>query len=294
MCLDHKKRSIAENMIRSMRDNDVVSKFFQPKGEREASQFVTLFGKNPKALQLQRTGIEDLYRQKVVDAVTGEVSPAKHAAFMRDYARPLDIMDAAGMNLNTRLDVINKDATRLIKINDMAAANNIKLDPPLPAGANADAVLRRVQDLTKGLSPQQLNDVSAVARDVLREQYYNTLATAGGAPKGGANLATQELKSVGIPAPSLLSVPITIFNTVVKKLAGKMDDKIAAEIGRELSNPALTAQMIEKAIGRIQPSPGGALRATSEQVIAASRPGMGAAINALRGGNENQNRLAPQ
>jgi len=274
--------------------DDVVSKFFQPKGEREASQFITLFGKNPKALQLQRTGIEDLYRQKVVDAVTGEVSPAKHAAFMRDYARPLDIMDAAGMNLKTRLDVINKDATRLVKINDMAAANNIKLDPPLPAGANADAVLRRVQDLTKGLSPQQLNDVSAVARDVAREQYYNTLATAGGAPKGGANLATKELKSVGIPAPSLLSVPITIFNTVVKKLAGKMDDKIAAEIGRELSNPALTAQMIEKAIGRIQPPPGGALRATSEQVIAASRPGMGAAINALRGDNKNQNRLAPQ
>ena len=275
--------------------DDVVSKFFQPKGEREASQFVALLGNNPKALYLQRTGIEDLYRQKVVDAVTGEVLPAKHAKFMQDYARPLDIMDAAGMNLKARLEIVNKDATRLAKIQDLAAANNIKLDPPLPAGANADAVLRRVRDLTQGLSPQQLNDVSAVARDVAREQYYNTLAAAGGATKGGAKLATKELKSVGLPTPSLLSVPVTIFNAVVKKLAGKMDDKVAAEIARELSSPALTAQMIEKAMGKIQTPPGRILQ-TAQQVApaisAAARTGMGAAgVNQLAP-QENQNRLA--
>ena len=275
--------------------DDVVSKFFQPKGEREASQFVALFGQNPKAMQLQRAGIEDLYRQKVVDAVTNEVSPAKHAAFMRDYARPLDIMDAAGMNLKARLDIVNKDATRLVNIRDLAAANNIKLAPPLPAGANADAVLRRVQELTKGLSPRQLADVSAVARDVAREQYYNTLAAAGGVPKGGAKLATKELKSIGLPAPSLLSVPLTIFNAVVKKLSGKMDEKVAAEIARELSNPALTAQMIEKAMGKIQTPPGVVLRAAQQAapgISATARVGMGAAgVNQLAP-QESQNRLA--
>jgi len=282
--------------------DDVVSKFFQPKGEREASQFVTLFGQNPKAIQLQRAGIEDLYRQKVVDAVTGEVSPAKHAAFMRDYARPLDIMDAAGMNLKTRLEVVNKDATRLVKIQDMAAANNIKLDPPLPAGANADAVAGRLQKLTQGLTPQQLNDVSAVARDVAREQYYNTLVAAGGAAKGGAKLATETAKSVGVPTPSFLSVPLTVFNTVVKRLAGKLDAKLEMEIARELSNPALTAQAIEQALAKTQPLPGGALRAAQKaipgfsaiapmmpQVGATIRPGMGATINALSKNNENRN-----
>ena len=275
--------------------DDVVSKFFQPKGEREASQFVALFGQNPKALQLQRAGIEDLYRQKVVDAVTGEVSPASHAKFVNDYARPLDIMDAAGMNLRTRLEVINKDAARLAKIQSLAKANNIKLDPPLPAGASADAVTQRVRELTQGLSPQQLNDVSAVARDVAREQYYNTLATAGGAPKGGAKLVTGELKSAGIPLPSLLSVPITIFNAVVKRLAGKMDDKVAAEIARELSSPALTAQMIEKAMGKIQPAPGRVLRGaqqTAPVLGATLRPGMGAAVANQLAPQENQNNLA--
>jgi hypothetical protein len=271
--------------------DDVVSKFFQPKGEREASQFVTLFGKNPDAMLLQRTGVEDLYRQKVVDAVTGEISLAKHAAFMRDYARPLDIMDAAGMNLKTRFDVIQADAARLAKIQDLAAANNIKLRDPLPAGANADAVARRVQELTKGLSPRQLADVSAVARDIARENEYYILAAAGGVTKGGSKLATGELKNIGIPTTALLSRGVAIFNSVVKKLSGKIDEKLATELGRELSNPAVTANLIEKSLATMKPPPGRALRAT--QLVSDSvRPGMGAAINALRGDEENQNNLA--
>ena len=271
--------------------DDVVSKFFQPKGEREASQFVTLFGKNPDAMLLQRTGIEDLYRQKVVNAATGEISLANHATFMRDYARPLDIMDAAGMNLKTRLDVIQKDAARLVKIQDMAAANNIKLRDPLPAGANADAVTRRVQNLTKGLSPRQLADVSAVARDIARENEHYLLATAGGVTRGGANLATEELKNVGIPTAALMSRPITIFNSIVKRLSGKIDEKLAMELGRELSNPAVTASLIEKSLATMKPPPGRALRATQLISDSLAPAGMGAAINALRGNEENQNSL---
>jgi hypothetical protein len=164
-----------------------------------------------------------------------------------------------------------------------------------------------LQRLTQGLTPQQLNDVSAVARDVAREQYYNTLAAAGGVPKGGAKLATEAAKSVGVPTPALLSVPLTIFNTVVKRLAGKMDKKLEMELARELSNPALTAQIIEQAMAKMQPPPGGALRAAQKaipgfssvapmvqqlapQVGATLRPSTGATVNALRGGdNKNQN-----
>jgi hypothetical protein len=83
------------------------------------------------------------------------------------------------------------------------------------------------------------------------------------------------------------------------------------EIARELSNPALTAQAIEQALAKMQPPPGGALRAAQKaipgfgavapmvqqiapQVGATLRPGMGATINALRGDEQSQNRLAPQ
>ena len=106
-------------------------------------------------------------------------------------------------------------------------------------------------------------------------------------------------------------MPLTIFNSVVKRLAGKLDAKLEMEIARELSNPALTAQAIEQAMAKMQPPPGGALRAAQKaipgfgavapmvqqiapQVGATLRPGMGATINALRGDDKNQNRLAPQ
>jgi hypothetical protein len=53
-----------------------------------------------------------------------------------------------------------------------------------------------------------------------------------------------------LPFPHLLSTPITIFNNVVKRLSGQMDDKVALELARELSSPALAADAIEKAMAR--------------------------------------------
>lgn len=226
----------------------VIKTFFRPQGEREATQFVDMFGKNPDAMRIARTGIEDLYRQKVVDATTGMVNPAKHAQFMKDYGRPLGILDDAGMNVTTRLDVVGKDAQRLARVEEMAKASGNKLAPPLPAGSNAMAVEKRIGELTKDLTPQQLSAVDAVRKDLLREAEYERLVRAGGGAIGGGDIATQAGKSIGMPFPSLLSTPITLFNSVAKKLMLKMDDKLAMEIARELTSPAIAAQSIEKAM----------------------------------------------
>ncbi len=226
----------------------VIKTFFRPQGEREALQFVDMFGKNPDAMRIARTGIEDLYRQKVVDATTGMVNPAKHAQFMKDYGRPLGILDDAGMNVTTRLDVVGKDAQRLARVEEMAKASGNKLAPPLPAGANAMAVEKRIGELTKNLTPQQLSAVDAVRKDLLREAEYERLVRAGGGTIGGGDIATQAGRTIGIPTSSFLSVPLTIFNSVAKRLMLKMDDKLAMEIARELTSPAIAAQSIEKAM----------------------------------------------
>lgn len=226
----------------------VIKTFFKPQGEREATQFVDMFGKNPDAMKIARTGIEDLYRQKVVDATTGMVNPAKHAQFMKEYGRPLGILDDAGMNVTTRLDVVGKDAQRLARVEQMAKESGNKLAPPLPAGSNAMAIEKRIGDLTKNLTPQQLSAVDAVRKDLLREAEYERLVKAGGGTIGGGNIATEAGKKAGLPFPSLLSTPITLFNSVAKKLMLKMDDKLAMELARELTNPALAAQSIEKAM----------------------------------------------
>jgi len=230
--------------------DDVVGKYFQPKGEREAEQFITMFGKDPNALKVTKAGIEDLYRQKVVDAATGRVNMTKHATFMKDYARPIALMDDAGMGLRKGFDAIGADAARLSRIQELIDKTGNKLRPPLPPGSNAMLVEKRIAEITKNLPPEQLRAVNAVRDDLAREAEYVRLAQLGGAGTQGTALATKTAKEGGLPAPSLLSVPITIFNNVVKRLALKMDDKLALEIARELTNPALAAQSIEQATNR--------------------------------------------
>ena len=240
-----KQTSLKETKIKP---EDVVSKYFQPKGESEAKDFLRLFGKNADAMKIARTGIEDLYRREVTDAA-GRVTTDSHASFMKKYAEPLKILDDAGMNITQRVGVVAKDAARLAKIEELAKASGNKLGPPLPAGANSLAVEKRIGELTKGFTPDQLSHVNAVRDDLIREGDYQRLVKSGA--EAGADLrslASKAGREMGLPLPNFISVPITIFNNVVKRLALRMDDKIALEIARELTNPAIAANQIEAAM----------------------------------------------
>ena len=237
-----KRTSLGEGKIRP---EDVINRYFTPNGESEARQFTQLFGNNPDALKVARAGIEDVYRKKVVE---GGMS---HSNFLKDYGRTIDIYDNAGLNLRQRFDVLSKDADRLAKIDAMAKASGNKLSPPLPPGSNALAVEKRIGELTQGLDNRQLTAVNSVRDDLAREAEYQRLAAAGS--KGGAAFegAAKAGKETGLaPAPSILSMPITIYNAVVKKLLGIVDDKLAMELAREMLNPAVTAESIQKALRR--------------------------------------------
>jgi|694.fasta_scaffold08706_16 hypothetical protein len=228
--------------------DDVIKTYFQPKGEREAQQFVTMFGKNADATRVARAGIEDLYRREVTDAA-GRVTPDAHAKFLKKYADPIRILDGAGMSLSPRLDAVAKDAARLAKIELLAASSQNKLAPPLPPGSNALAIEKRISELTKGFTPQQLSHVNSVRDDLLREGNYQRLVDAGAKTDIKVRgLGTETGREIGLPLPNFLSVPITIFNNTFKKLALRMDDKIAMEIAREMTSPAKAADMVESAM----------------------------------------------
>jgi hypothetical protein len=211
---------------------------------------------------------------------------------MKKYAEPLKILDDAGMNITQRIGVVAKDAARLAKIDELAKASGNKLAPALPAGANALAVEKRIGELTKNFTPQQLAHVNAVRQDLLREGEYQRLVKSGAA--AGADirsLASKTGRELGLPLPNFLSVPITILNNTVKRLALRMDDKIALEIARELTNPAIAAEQIEAAMK---------LQATR----AAATPGAGTALGigatralgaemSRRAEPSNENALAP-
>jgi len=264
--------------------DDVVKTYFQPKGEREAGQFVKMFGNNPDAMKVARAGIEDLYRREVTDA-SGRITADAYAKFVKKYADPLRILDDAGMNVTTRLQSVANDAARLAKVEDLAKASGNKLAPPLPPGSNALAVQNRIDSLTQGMTPQQLSHVDAVRADLVRQMEFERLAKAGGASMDTAALATEAGKKAGLPLPSLLSMPITVFNAVYKKLALRMDDKLALEIARELTSPALAADAITKAM---QVQTGRA--ATNAMIAPAARAAtLGAGITA----NQPTNALAP-
>lgn len=282
-----KQTNLQETKIKP---EDVVSKYFQPKGESEAKDFLRLFDKNPDAMKIARTGIEDLYRREVTDAA-GRVTPESHATFMKKYAEPLKILDGAGMNITQRVGVVAKDAARLAKIEELAKASGNKLAPALPAGANALAVEQRIGELTKQFTPEQLSHVNAVRQDLLREGEYQRLVKAGAdAGTDLKSLATKTGKEAGLPLPNFLSVPITVFNNVVKRLALRMDDKIALEIARELTNPAIAADQIEAAI-KLQAARRAATPGVGTAAGLAGTRALGAEMS-RRAEPENQNALA--
>jgi hypothetical protein len=284
-----KQTNLQETKIKP---EDVVSRYFQPKGESEAKDFLRLFDKNPDAMKIARTGIEDLYRREVTDAA-GRVTPESHAAFMKKYAEPLKILDGAGMNITERVAVVAKDAARLAKIEELAKASGNKLAPALPAGANALAVEQRIGELTKQFTPEQLSHVNAVRQDLLREGEYQRLVKAGAdAGTDIKSLATKTGREAGLPLPNFLSVPITVFNNVVKRLALRMDDKIALEIARELTNPAVAADQIEAAI-KLQATRRAATPGAGTAAGLAGTRALGAEMS-RRAEPENRNALVPK
>lgn len=284
-----KQTSLLETKIKP---EDVVNKYFQPKGESEAKDFLRLFDKNPDAMKIAQTGIEDLYRREVTDTA-GRVTPEAHAAFLKKYAEPLKILDDAGMNIAQRVGIVGRDAARLAKIDELAKASGNKLGAPLPAGANALAVEKRIDDLTRAMTPQQLAHVNAVREDLVREGEYARLVKSG--ESSGADmrsLATKAGRELGVPLPSFISVPITVFNNVVKKLALRMDDKIALEIARELTSPAIAANQIEAAI-KLQAARGLAKPGAGTAAGLGATRALGAEMSRRAEPADNQNALAP-
>ena len=270
-------KQTAANELKT-RPEDVITKYFNPGGESEAKQFVNLFGSNPDALKIAGKGIEDLYRQKVTDAVTGLVKPEAHAKFLKDYAQPIRIMDEAGMGLGQRFATIGKDVQRLQRVQGMQATNAAnQLAPRIPAGPNALAVEQRINQLTQGLTPKQLSAVNAVRDDLARTAEYERLAQAGRA--GGVNkIATETGKGGGMPFPSLLNTSVTAFNFAVKRLLGKMDEKVAIALATELANPATAANAIQRAMVKR-----GSQEINNQFARNALRPVTMGGINALAG-----------
>ena len=102
-----------------------VAEYFKPDtqgGMTRGENFKKLFGQNAEAKDLTKTGILDSYRQKVVNAETGEINVGAHNRFMRDYNRTLTSFKLAGVNAKDELDSIGAQAAKIADLQGKAAA----------------------------------------------------------------------------------------------------------------------------------------------------------------------------
>ena len=166
------------------------------------------------------------------------------------------------------------------------------------AGAmeNAPATLKkstgqsRFQKLTEILAPEDIAKLEAVRADLARAKLTEQQAKA--ASKSGVDLGKVAAESLsGLRAPSLISTITSVANDIIRRLQGKLDNKLAIEIATEMLDPAAAAKAIELALAREarganMAAPAVAIAKAASKVIRTP-----AVINALAPANEKRNAL---
>ena len=101
--------------------------------------------------------------------------------------------------------------------------------------------------MTQGL-PEVRAVVEAIQKELETNAKFETLAKQGTTAKGGANkLFSTE---AGVPPAGVISGAMSIARIVFNRLRGKIDSKLAAEIGVELAHSSTAAEAFEKAATR--------------------------------------------
>jgi hypothetical protein len=102
----------------------------------------------------------------------------------------------------------------------------------------------RYTQLTQVLTPDQVKVVEGIRKDLAREAEFASQAKAGAA--GGKTVPVAELTK----SPGFFSKFVTLANTIVDKLQGKINEKVAMELAAEMLDPKLAADVLEKALAR--------------------------------------------
>jgi hypothetical protein len=102
----------------------------------------------------------------------------------------------------------------------------------------------RFQQLSKILTPDQVKIVEGIRKDLAREAEFKSQAAAGS--KGGKAVPAAELSK----SPAFFSRIATLTNTIIDKLQGKINEKVALELATEMLDPKLAADVLEKALAR--------------------------------------------
>ena len=105
----------------------------------------------------------------------------------------------------------------------------------------------RYDDLTKVLTPQQMDIVNGIRDDLARGAKFEDLA------RKGAKAAPDITNTAGnSKLTGMLDRAVTIYNAIIERLQGKVNKKLAAEIAVEMLDPVKVGESLAKAQARAQ------------------------------------------
>jgi hypothetical protein len=181
-----------------------------------------------------------------------------------------------------------------------------KLRPAAFAGA-VEAAPQTIQRATVGapryeklsdvLTPDQVKIVEDIRSDLARQAKYREQARAARPAGPSAERAGTELlveAAGGAQLPTLLNRVTTVANAILKRLAGKIDRKLAIEIATDMLQPesaALALEAAQRRAGAVQTATG-AIRAGGAAAQRAAAPAV-VVTNALAGAEARRNQMAP-
>lgn len=165
------------------------------KNEEAAAQFVRTFQGDQPALQSMQQGVLDLYRRDIVDPTTRAVDPARAADFEAKYARQLDTLEAAGLNVRETMQMVQRDAAAVQQAFQTLTTEAKKFGKTKTADAVVDLALKSPMDM------RFVRDrLSPTARQALTDELVSraTSALERGDAKAAMSYLTDNAKSLKV------------------------------------------------------------------------------------------------
>ena len=158
-------------------------------------------------------------------------------------SRPINQMEVGQFLEGKLIPALGEDTARLRASGFATALENA---PGTIKRATGES---RFQSLSEVLTPEQLNILENVRADLARSQLTERQAAAARGAGPDVNLMGTEVMG-SVRAPNFINNVTTVANDLLRRMQGKLDQKLAIELATEMLDPAAAAVALEKAMAR--------------------------------------------
>ena len=173
-------------------------------------------------------------KDMLVEAIPGYTEAQKQFAKL---SKPINQMEVADF-LKTKLGSALRDENKLTPASYANALANA------PSTVKRATGLPAYENLSDIVTPAQMKVLDGIKSDLANRAMFEEQAAAG-------SKLGKVIPAGAIPtAPPFLSKIVTVANTIINKLQGRIDRKVATELAIEMLNPETAALSLEQALAR--------------------------------------------